>query len=115
MTALRVVLGDQLSPKISALTDQDPVRDTVLMMEVAEECTNVLHNKQKIVLVLSAMLHFASGLQKCSVRVDYTRLDNPGNTGSFTGGVERAIERHQPDRIVVTEPGEWRVQAMVEG
>ncbi|MFX8063377.1 cryptochrome/photolyase family protein, partial [Acinetobacter baumannii] len=33
---------------------------------------------------------------------------------SFTGEVARAIARHSPDRIVVTEAGEWRVQAMLE-
>jgi deoxyribodipyrimidine photolyase-related protein len=33
----------------------------------------------------------------------------------LTGEVERAVARHQPDRILVTEPGEWRVHAMVEG
>jgi deoxyribodipyrimidine photolyase-related protein len=115
MTTLRLVLGDQLSPDLSALAGVDPARDTVLIMELADECTHVAHHKQKIVLVLSAMRHFASELRQRGVRVDYVRLDNPGNTGSFTGEVERAIARHKPDRIVVTEPGEWRVQAMVEG
>ena len=26
----------------------------------------------------------------------------------------RAIERHRPDHVIVTEPGEWRVLAMIE-
>ena len=41
-------------------------------------------------------------------------LDDPQNSGSFTGEVARAVERHAPARIVVTEPGEWRVLAMIE-
>ena len=32
--ALRVVLGDQLTPGLSALEGLDPARDRVLMMEV---------------------------------------------------------------------------------
>jgi deoxyribodipyrimidine photolyase-related protein len=41
-------------------------------------------------------------------------LDDPDNAGSFTGEIARAVERHVPDRIVVTESGEWRVQAMLD-
>lgn len=108
MSVLRVILGDQLSPST-------PRRDTVLMMEVAEESAYVAHHKQKIVLVLSAMRHFADELRLCGVAVDYAQLDASGNTGSLTGEVLRAVERRRPDRLVVTEPSEWRVQATVEG
>ena len=59
MTVLRIILGDQLSVDLAALTDLDPGLDTVLMMEVTSESTYVRHHKQKIVLVLSAMRHFA--------------------------------------------------------
>ena len=110
MTALRLVLGDQLSLDLSALADLDATGDAVLMMEVVEECRHVAHHKQKIVLVLAAMRHFAADLRRRGARVDYVRLDDPGNTGSFTGEVQRAVARHQPERIVMTEPGEWRVQ-----
>ena len=51
MTVLRIILGDQLSEDISALDGLEPGQDTVLMMEVIEECTYVRHHKQKIVLV----------------------------------------------------------------
>ena len=114
MTSLRIVLGDQLSHDLSALAGLDPGRDTVLMTEVAEESTYVPHHKQKIVLVLSAMRHFADELRMRGVAVDYVLLDASGNTGALTSEVQRAAERHRPDRLVVTEPGEWRVQAMVE-
>ncbi len=114
MSALRIVLGDQLSLDLSALAGLDAGRDTVLMMEVAEEGTYVPHHKQKIVLVLSAMRHFADELRQRGVVVDYVPLDAPGTSGALTSEVRRAAARHSPDRLVVTEPGEWRVQAMVE-
>ena len=115
MSALRVVLGDQLSLELSALAGLDAASDTVLMLEVIEECAYVRHHKQKIVLVLSAMRHFADALRERGVKVDYVTLDAPDNTGSFTSEVQRAVERRRPRRIVVTEASEWRVQAMIEG
>jgi deoxyribodipyrimidine photolyase-related protein len=113
MTVLRVVLGDQLSLGLSALDGIDQGRDVVLMMEVMDECTHVRHHKQKIVLVLSAMRHFAQTLRQRDVAVDYVRLDAPDNTGTFTTELQRAVARHRPTHIVVTEPSEWRVQALV--
>jgi len=116
MTTLRFLLGDHLSREISSLRDLDPARDVILFAEVAEETTYVPHHRQKIVLVLAAMRHFAAelaaDLAAGGIRVDYVRLDDPANTGSFTGELRRAIDRHRPARVVVTEPGEWRVEEM---
>ena len=114
MTTLRFVLGDQLSRSLSALRDIDRVRDVVLMVEVHDETTYVQHHKQKIALVLSAMRHFAEALRAEGIRVDYVHLDDEGNTGSFTGELGRALARHAADRIVVTEPGEWRVWELMQ-
>jgi len=115
MSALRIILGDQLSFDMSALAGHDPAQDIVLMMEVMEENTYVRHHKQKIVLVLSAMRHFADELRQRGVTVDYVKLDASNNSGDLTTEIQRAVARHAPDCLVVTEPGEWRVQAMVEG
>ncbi|WP_397415793.1 cryptochrome/photolyase family protein [Phenylobacterium sp.] len=115
MSRLRIILGDQLSLGISALTGLDSERDVVLMMEVMEENTYVAHHKQKIVLVLSAMRHFAETLRQAGIAVDYVTLDDPSNTGELTSEMTRAVARHRPDGVVVTEPGEWRVQEVVEG
>jgi deoxyribodipyrimidine photolyase-related protein len=109
---LRVILGDQLSQSISSLSDIDPADDAVFMMEVAEETTYVPHHKQKIALVLSAMRHFAAELPLLGISVIYVRLDDPNNTGRFTSELKRWCERNQPDRIVVTEPSEYRVREM---
>ena len=113
--ALRVVLGDQLSDGVAALEGLDPARDVVLMAEVQAECTYVPHHKQKIVLVLSAMRHFAERLRARGVRVDYMRLEDAGNTGTLAGEVARAALSHRPRRIVATHPGEWRVLADMQG
>ncbi len=104
-----LVLGDQLSPGLSSLAAGDPARDLVLMCEVMEEARYVRHHKKKIILLFSAMRHFAEELKRLGWRVAYTRLEDSGNTGSFTAEVERAVSAHRPQRIVLTEPGEWRV------
>jgi deoxyribodipyrimidine photolyase-related protein len=109
MKRLRIVLGDQLTRSVSALAGLDVKSDIVLLVEAAAETTYVPHHKQKIVLVLAAMRHFAAALQGEGVAVDYVRLDDPQNTGNFTGEVARAVARHRPDIVVATEPGEWRV------
>jgi deoxyribodipyrimidine photolyase-related protein len=114
MTVLRFILGDQLSRSMSSLADLDPERDTVLMVEVHEEAVYVRHHKQKIALVLSAMRHFAEDLRREGVRVDYVRLDDRANTGAFGSELKRAIERLKLSRVVVTEPGEWRVWEMMQ-
>ncbi|WP_027284541.1 cryptochrome/photolyase family protein [Rubritepida flocculans] len=113
--ALRVVLGDQLSPSLSALEDLDPARDVVLLMEVEGECTYARHHPQKIALVLSAMRHFSRALAARGVRVDHVRLEDPANTHGFSGEVARAIARHRPARLVCTHPGEWRVLEEMRG
>jgi deoxyribodipyrimidine photolyase-related protein len=106
---LRFILGDQLNRGISSLKDLEPERDRVLMVEVEDEATYVPHHKKRIAFILSAMRHFALELRREGVRVDYVTLDAVGNSRSFRGELARAIRRHRPERVVVTEPGEWRV------
>ncbi|MFN3869060.1 MAG: cryptochrome/photolyase family protein [Hyphomicrobiaceae bacterium] len=106
---LILVLGDQLSPGLASLRTGDPARDVVLMVEVMEEATYVRHHKKKIAFLFSAMRHFAEELRGLGWRVDYRTLDDTGDGSSFTSEVQAALRRHHAARIVVTEPGEWRV------
>ena len=108
---LRFLLGDQLTRNLSSLVDLDPATDVVLMAEVIEEVTYVKHHKRKVAFLFSAMRHFAAALQAEGITVDYVRLDDSGNSGSFGGEVARAAARHNIRRVVVTEPGEYRVLA----
>ncbi|MEL6414692.1 MAG: cryptochrome/photolyase family protein [Pseudomonadota bacterium] len=107
---LILILGDQLSPNVSSLQASDPVNDRILMVEVQEEATYVRHHKKKIAFLFSAMRHFAEELRSEGWNVDYVTLDASENSGSFTGEIERAVKRLSPNKIIVTEPGEWRVR-----
>ena len=114
MMTLVPVLGDQLSLDLASLREADPATTIVLLMEVADETTYVRHHKRKIAYILSAMRHHAAALRAAGWRVDHVALDDPDNVGDFTGEVLRAVARHGIERIVVTEAGEHRVQAMLE-
>jgi deoxyribodipyrimidine photolyase-related protein len=114
MTTLVPILGDQLSGALSSLADADRDDTIILITELADETTYVRHHKRKIAFILSAMRHHAEALRRDGWTVDYVTLDDPENSGSFTGEIARAIERHAPERIVVTEAGEHRVNAMID-
>jgi deoxyribodipyrimidine photolyase-related protein len=115
MTTIIPVLGDQLSFGLSSLAGADPNRSVILMMELMEETRYVPHHRKKLVHILSAMRHHAAALRDRGWSVDYVALDDPANSGSFAGEVERASTRHRATRIVVTEPGEWRVRSSMDG
>jgi deoxyribodipyrimidine photolyase-related protein len=106
---LVLVLGDQLDGQSTALTGFDPDQDAIWMAEVDEESTHVPSAKQRTTLFLSAMRHFAQSLRDKKWPVTYSRIDDPGNTGSLAGELGRAIHDHAPRQLVMTAPGDWRV------
>ena len=107
---LILILGDQLSLSLSSLRQGDKFRDVVLMAEVMAEATYAGHHKKKLVLVFSAMRHFAETLRREGWQVDYVKLEDAGNTQNLKDEVERAKSRHNISDVVMTEPGEWRLQ-----
>lgn len=106
---LRLVLGDQLSDGLSALSDLDPAQDVVLMAEVRDEATYVKHHKQKIALIFAAMRSFALRLEGRGVSVRYVRIDDPDNSHSIVGELHRALEGQPFEAVAITECGEWRL------
>lgn len=112
---LVVVLGDQLDRSSAVFDGFDERHDAVLMMEVEEESTHVPSHRQRTVLFLSAMRHFANDLHERGRRVQYVRLDDGHNTHSLGGEIRRQVQRLEPESIVCTHPGEWRVLDMMKG
>jgi deoxyribodipyrimidine photolyase-related protein len=111
---LLVLFGDQLDAHQPVLENLDRKRDAVLLMEVADEATHVPSHKQRTILFLSAMRHFALELGNRGFRVHYVRLDQRGNTQLFDGEFRRAVKLLQPQGVDCVHPGEWRVLQMVE-
>lgn len=115
MSVLRLILGDQLDPHTAALKDADKDADLILIAEVMAEATYVRHHKKKIAFLFSAMRHFAAELEAKGYSVRYVTLDAEGNSGSLKGEVERALKSGTFDKVVVTEPGEYRLNAEMDG
>lgn len=107
---LVVILGDQLNYDSAAFDEFDKDQDLVWMAEVAGEANHVWNHKARIALFLSAMRHFRQKLERRDVPVDYRRLDDDDNQGSLADELAGAIERHDPQRVIVVTPGEWRVR-----
>ena len=114
MAVLRLVMGDQLNLAISSLTDCDKCNDIILMSELKQEASYANHHKKKLVLIFSAMRHFAQELREQGYQVDYVHYTDPDNSGSFEHEVLRACERHKIQQLVVTEPSEHRVLHAME-
>lgn len=108
MPTLNLILCDQLSHALPSIKDakQDNI---ILMCEVMAECTYINHHPKKIAFQFSCMRHFAAELQKQGKNVRYITLDAADNTGTLDGEVCRAIKDLSITKIILTEPGEYRL------
>lgn len=107
---LIVVLGDQLDPKHALIQAADADKDRVWMAEVAEESTHVWSHKSRTALFLSAMRHFHAALD---FPADYLRLGEH-DFDSHGKALGDALARHEPERVLVLQPGDYRVQQMLQ-
>lgn len=114
MKTLRIILWDQLSLNISSLKDVDIQHDVIFMCETREECTYVKHHKKKLVLLLSAMRHFADELLSKGYKVEYVRLDDEQNTNSIVNEIKRVNAKLNPKSISITWPGEYRLLTLLQ-
>ncbi len=111
---LILVLGDQLSSSISSLSDCNPKNDIIVMMELLDEATYVKHHPYKIILIFSAMRHFAQELTQKGYNVTYIKFNAMQNKHNFTDTLSIIINKTKPQKITVTEPGEYRVLEMIQ-
>jgi deoxyribodipyrimidine photolyase-related protein len=111
---LVLVLGDQLDKRSAAFDGFDPKRDAVWMAEVTGESTHVWSHKARIAMFLAAMRHFRDALRHRGFTVHYRLLDDPDNLGSLAAELQAAVRKLHPQRLIVVEPGEWRVRRLLE-
>ncbi len=110
---LILVLGDQLTPSLSSLASANKLHDRILMAEIYDEATYVPHHKKKLAFIFSAMRHFAEELRANGWTVEYVKFGSPDNRSSFSEQVSQAIEKYNPERLVVTQAAEWRVAEII--
>jgi deoxyribodipyrimidine photolyase-related protein len=111
---LVLVLGDQLDAGASAFDGFEPARDVVGMAEVAAESEHVWSSKPRTAVFLAAMRHYRAALEKLGRTVRYTALDDPANTQDLAGELTRAVKALRPEKLIATEPGDWRVWRALE-
>ncbi|MGM0953969.1 MAG: cryptochrome/photolyase family protein [Pseudomonadota bacterium] len=113
MANLVLVLGDQLSPTLSALEGANKTSDLIVMAEVAEEAGYTNHHKKKLVLLFSAMRHFADQLREDGWQVHYQAYhpDNPHQ--SLETVIANQLGSGRFDRLITTECGEWRLHEKI--
>lgn len=109
---LVLVLGDQLNTDSAALADFDPHRDRVLMIESVQEANHVWSHKARIALFLSAMRHFAMTLEARGMVVDYVSLSDAAKS-SLADVLAERLAILKPEKLVLVEPGEYRLKMAV--
>ena len=105
---LILILGDQLNRDSRALQQLDATQDCVLMIERRSESQQVWCHKARSTLFLAAMRHFAAELRQHRLPLDYVMLEEAITEPFFTM-LARKIKHHAPDRVLVCEPGEYRM------
>lgn len=113
MANLILILGDQLSTDISALKGADPTNDLIVMAEVGDEASYTNHHKKKLVLLFSAMRHFADHLEREGWKVHYHEYHPDSSFKSLESVVAKQVHSFAPDRVITTECGEWRLHEQI--
>ncbi len=106
---LVVVLGDQLDVSSAALDGFDPACDRLWICESVAEAQHVWSHKARIALFLSAMRHFAAAMRTRGLPLLYNHLDQ-GSLPSLRETLYRDLLVLRPERVVLLEPGEWRLR-----
>lgn len=96
------ILGDQLTPRASSLLAPD--RCVVLMVESLRFAQRIPYHKQKLVLVWSAMRHFAGELRTAGYEVDYHEMAE-----DFETALDAHLRRYQPPVVRIMETAEYGV------
>ena len=102
------VLGDQLHPAQAALAAVDQGRARVLLVESTSVLERRAYHRQKLVLVWSAMRHFADELRSSGWMVDLVESDR------FATAVQRWVNEHGITLLQVMEPADRGFRRAIE-
>ena len=112
MPRLFLIMGDQISRDLASLRSAIAGEDIIVMGELAEEAGYVRHHKQKLILIFSAMRHFAQSLRDEGFDVHYQHYDQDNGAANFEALLTNAIDAQRTDKameIVMTRASEYRV------
>ncbi len=105
------ILGDQLSHSHPGLGAGSKAKDRVVMIESRKRGAHVRYHRKKLVLVYSAMRHFARELEAAGWRVDYHFLKETEDFGEAWG---RQLGGQGGAEVVMAEPHNFFERRAVE-
>ncbi|MGD7008698.1 cryptochrome/photolyase family protein [Metabacillus sp. 84] len=102
------IFGHQLTPEMEGIKQMNPEEDIILMIEADSRSQWQNYHKQKLVLLFSAMRHFAEELRDKGYKVDYRESE------SFEKGWEEHKSQHEPDEVIVHLPADHRMRKILK-
>ena len=102
------VFGDQLDRARGALAGRMPGECRVLLVESETLITSRRWHRQRLHLVLSAMMHFAVELRVEGFEVDHRRASTLGR------GLREHLDEFGPRRVIAMEPTSWDGRSLLE-
>ncbi len=87
----------------------DPAAGRVLLIESTGKGAALPYHRWKLVLVLSALRHFARELREAGYDVDHRVA------GSYREGIEAHIREFAPTAVYLQEPAEWGIAGSLLG
>lgn len=109
---LCIVFGDQLDQGSNLLKAFDPQQDVLWMAEVSEESTNPASSKQRTVLFLAAMRHFAQWIVSQDWPLIYAGLSQ--RFSSFENALAQTLQDYSLQQIRCVLPGDYRVLQVLQ-
>jgi len=95
------ILGDQLGESNAALRQASKKDDCLLFIESRKRGAHLKYHKIKLVMIYSAMRHFADEMESKGWAVDYHQLEN---TEDFESGLRKHLKKYSPDEVCMAEP-----------
>ena len=110
-----LILQDQLSERHAALLSAKKGRDRLLFVESRQTFGKLPYHRHRLMLLLSAMRHYAAEREAEGWDVEYHRLENSADVRSV---LEAHCRHHKPASLLVAQPNNYDEQLalkMLEG
>jgi len=98
------ILADQLSPDHPLLNPTNKSDSVIVFIESLGRMRHRPYQKRKLVLLLSAMRHYAAELKNQGWRVDYRQAEN------FTIGLKLHLSDSGSEKILTIAAAEWQAR-----
>ena len=107
MACLRMLFWDQLSESIPTLQQANKEKDILLMCELMQDAKQVKHHKKKLVLLFSAMRHFAEQRRQEGWEVVYIAITQSASEKTWIDHGEDLIQSRKLQRVMLTKPSDF--------